>query len=84
MEPTFHVYCSHCLDQTPAFVVACLEDLCNRVGAEQYKFHTMFSDVGQHFRAAYTLGWWGKELMRKHRVQETRWVFFPEGHGKGA
>lgn len=83
MEPCFHVYCSHCLDQSPAFVVACLDDLFTKVGGHSYKSHTMFSDVGQHFRAAYTMGWWGKELLAKGSVEQSRWIFFPEGHGKG-
>ena len=82
--PTYHTYASHCLEQTSEFAVSCLIDLQKRLGgAGQWKRHVMFSDVGNHFRSAYALGYWGVELLKCQVVEETKWIFAPEGHGKG-
>ena len=84
LTPTHHAYCSHTMDQTPEFVVACLQDLHKKIGgASKWRRHVMFSDVGHHFRATYTLGFWGTHLHKQDGVEETRWVFAPDGHGKG-
>ena len=43
----------------------------------------MFADVGNHFRAGYTLGFWGKEMLGLPGVSKTEWLSFPGRHGKG-
>ena len=84
VRPAYHTYGSHCLEQTPEFTVACLRDLHAKLGgAGKFKNHIMFSDVGNHFRAGYTLGYWGAELLKVVGIDRTQWIFAPEGHGKG-
>ena len=81
--PAFHVYCSHCRDQSAAFVIACLRDLHNKLNVKAYSRHVMFADVGSHFRNGYTLNYWCKEMLALQGICETDWIHFPEGHGKG-
>ena len=84
MKPTYYIYASHCLEQAPEFAVAGLLDLQKKMGgAGRWKEHIMFSDVGNHFRAGYCLGFWGTVLMKVPGVSQARWIFAPEGHGKG-
>ena len=53
LKPVYYTYCSHCLEQTPEFTVACLMDLQTRLGGVgKWSQHIMFSDVGNHFRAS--------------------------------
>ena len=42
----------------------------------------MFADVGSHFRCGYTLAFWCTNMLEQAGVEETRWLSFPDGHGK--
>eukprot|EP00973_Karenia_brevis_P082151 11389370-Karenia_brevis.AAC.2 len=83
MGRSFHVYCSYCRNQSAAFAVACLMDLHTKLGAQTFARRVMYSDVGNHFRAGYTLCYWSKEVLNLPGTETTKWRMFPEGHGKG-
>ena len=57
--------------------------LRSEVGDNAYKKHIMFADVGIHFRAAHTLGFWAEGQLEQRGVEETQWLSFPKAHGKG-
>ena len=75
-HPSYHVYCSHCRDQSAPFVVACLQHLHKTIDARTYGRHVMFADVGTHFRNGYTLTYWSDDLTAWENVVETEWLHF--------
>ena len=58
-------------------------NVCKQIVENTVQESPRFSDVGNHFRAGYTLGYWGVSLLATAGVEKATWVFAPEGHGKG-
>ena len=78
----YFVYCSEVMDHSPWFVIAVLGDLTTRLPPASVVRNTLWADVGLHFRAYRTLGWWLGHLPETRREEATV-EFFPDGHGKG-
>ena len=79
--PGYYMYFSDVLDHTPDFSVACLDDLLRRVCPPSVSEISLWADVGTHFRAARTWGYWLDYLPTKMKCN-TSANYFPDGHGK--
>ena len=57
-KPAYYTYMSTVLDHTPAYVIACLEDLFSRLPSEGVTHEVLWADIGTHFRAYRFWGYW--------------------------
>ena len=73
----YYTFCSHNLEQSGPYTVACLRELCRRLDMSRYHTLQWYSDVGPHFRAAYPLGYMMSTLFHEQRSLQQVHVTFP-------